>query len=171
VNGVDTSHLSDAVVHVQQLLLQFPDLEFIIQQNEETRALWQGLIDASIGNASPPPRNWSLLVDESKGTGAAPTSAWPSPPLDCTYAFGYAGGIGPHNVRAVLPEAAAAAQGRPFWIDMESSLRSIKNGVDVFDLDKCYAVVEAVCEMGFMQRPAYLPQSSSTTTTMTTEES
>ena len=30
---------------------------------------------------------------------------------------------------------------------MESKLRSIKNGKDVFDLDKCYQVIYSVCEI------------------------
>jgi len=43
-----------------------------------------------------------------------------------------------------------------FWIDMESSLRSTKNGKDVFDLDKCFAVIDQVCTLKLMERPDYL---------------
>jgi len=39
---------------------------------------------------------------------------------------------------------------------MESSLRSTKNGKDVFDLDKCFAVIDQVCTLKLMERPDYL---------------
>ena len=38
---------------------------------------------------------------------------------------------------------------------MESSLRSINNGKDVFDLDKCFAVMQTVAEMGFFPHPKF----------------
>ena len=99
------------------------------------------------------PSNVAMLVDESKGTGVL-ASSWPSPSNG--YNIGYAGGIGPANIQTVLTDVQAAAQGRDIWIDMESSLRSIKDGKDVFDLDKCYRCIEAVCNMGIFEHPDYL---------------
>jgi phosphoribosylanthranilate isomerase len=147
VNGVDTSRLAQAVPIVAALMVKHPQLEFIVQKNEETRPLWEGLFKAGL------PPNVSMLVDESKGTGVT-ASSWPSPPDE--YELGYAGGIGPSNIKEILADVAEAAQGRAIWIDMESSLRSTKNGKDVFDLDKCYDVIEGACELGFLGRPAFL---------------
>jgi phosphoribosylanthranilate isomerase len=147
VNGVDTSRLAECVPIVSALIKRHPQLEFILQKNEETRPLWEGILNDGL------PTNVSMLVDESKGTGVTATS-WPSPVDD--YELGYAGGIGPHNIEKILQDVAEAGQGRAIWIDMESSLRSTKNGKDVFDLDKCYQVVEAACEMGFLSRPSFL---------------
>lgn len=146
VNGVDTSKLAESAPHLMQVIEKYPNLEFILQKNEETKPLWEGILTAGI------PKNVSMLVDESKGTGVASTS-WPTPPSN--YEIGYAGGIGPSNIRQVLTEVQAVAGGRSIWIDMESSLRSIKNGKDVFDLDKCYEVIDAACELGVMEQPAY----------------
>jgi phosphoribosylanthranilate isomerase len=149
VNGVDTSQLASVHTSFLAVVGQFPNLEFIIQKNEETRPLWEGLLQHfhSHGNKLPP-SNISMLLDESKGTGVLPTS-WPSPPSDYEK-IGYAGGIGPDNIRTVIRAIQAAAPGRRVWIDMESSLRTTKDGRDVFDLDKCRRVIEAAVELGIM---------------------
>ena len=94
-----------------------------------------------------------MLVDESKGTGVA-ASCWPSPPEN--YQIGYAGGIGPHNINKVLKDVIQAGKGNTIWIDMESSLRSTKDGKDIFDLSKCFEVIKATCEAGLMSHPSEL---------------
>ena len=139
VNGVDTSKMAEQVPMVLQVFQRFPQLEFIVQKNEETKPLWEGLLNTGL------PKNVSMLVDESKGTGVS-ASHWPEPSPD--YEIGYAGGIGPKNVEQVLTVIGKVAKGHSIWIDMESSLRSIKNDKDVFDLDKCFLVIQTVCDMG-----------------------
>ncbi|GAX22035.1 hypothetical protein FisN_6Hh282 [Fistulifera solaris] len=154
VNGVDTSRLAEAVPVLCDIISKYPALEFILQKNDETEPLYNGLLLHFVSGERTFPANLSFLVDESKGTGVAPTKSWPS--ATDAYPIGYAGGIGPANIQQVLKETSVAAGEHPFWIDMESSLRSIKNGVDVFDLDKCFLVIEAACEAGLMERPHYL---------------
>jgi hypothetical protein len=66
------------------------------------------------------------------------------------------GGIGPGNIESVLSKVKKAAEGREIWIDMESSLRSTKNGNDIFDLDKCYECILATCATGLHEHPAFL---------------
>jgi phosphoribosylanthranilate isomerase len=155
VNGVDTSRLNESVSAMASLMKKYPNLEFILQKNDETMPLWQGLLDSNeCGAVGSLADNVSMLVDESKGTGVL-ASSWPSPPPD--YKIGYAGGIGPDNIEEVLTDVMKAAQGTPVWIDMESSLRSVKNDKDVFDLDKCYAVIDATCKAGIYNHPDYLP--------------
>lgn len=151
VNGVDTSTLADSVDALLGLIEKHVQLEFILQKNEETRPLWETLLNSRSGMLPP---NCSMLVDESKGTGTLMTT-WPSPPQE--FDIGYAGGIGPANVAQVLDDVSDAARGREIWVDMESSLRSMKNNKDVFDLDKCYAVIDVVCRAGFHAHPKYLP--------------
>lgn len=75
------------------------------------------------------PPNASFLFDESKGTGVV-ASAWPPPPPHAH--FGYAGGLGPATLAAQLPQMVAAVAGSgggrrsaSFWVDMESSLRTV----------------------------------------------
>lgn len=161
VNGVDTSRLAEQVPNVVTLAKRFSQVEFIIQKNEETKPLWQGLLGCkdSTGESSTMPKNISMLVDESKGTGQVATKSWPTPPplsSSPCYEIGYAGGIGPNNIHKVLKDVVKAGSGRAIWIDMESSLRSVKDGKDVFDLDKCYTVIDAVCQQGLTTHPPFL---------------
>lgn len=153
VNGVDTSRLAESPPDLVKVMESFPSIEFILQKNEETRPLWEGVLQHEHGGVGRLPQNVTMLVDESKGTGVT-ASSWPSPPEQ--YDIGYAGGIGPQNIRQVVQDVQRAAKGRPIWIDMESSLRSDKNGKDVFDLDKCYEVIDAMCELGFLQHPSFM---------------
>lgn len=72
------------------------------------------------------------LFDCSGGRGETPV-AWPEYPGRLV---GYAGGIGPDNVASVIESIAATG---PYWIDMESKVRTN----DRFDL----ALVRRVCEI------------------------
>lgn len=157
VNGVDTSKLAESVPAFLSVVAKYPMLEFILQKNDETKPLWDGVLqmddEALAGGAGKLPQNVVMLLDESKGTGVL-ASSWPAPPPE--YEIGYAGGIGPDNIKSVLDNVSAAAAGRSVWIDMESRLRSEKNGKDIFDLDKCYQVILAVCEANLHQHPSFL---------------
>lgn len=73
------------------------------------------------------------LCDASGGRGMARTS-WPKHPGRMV---GYAGGMNPVNVREAIHVIGADG---PYWIDMESGVRTD----DRFDLAKCRAVCEAV---------------------------
>jgi hypothetical protein len=73
------------------------------------------------------------LFDRSGGRGVAPET-WPRYPGRMV---GYAGGIGPENVTDVIRAIDASG---PYWIDMESGVRTD----DRFDLAKCRRVCEAV---------------------------
>lgn len=164
VNGVDTSvfeHPEQPFVRgFLSVAAKHPNLEFILQQNEETRPLWEGVLE-HCGDEFPD--NVSMLLDESKGTGVLPNHWPPIPPLTPCCSIGYAGGIGPGNITSVFDAIEAAndtglnttadasnkqtnGDFRGIWIDMESSLRSETNGRDVFDLEKCFRVVMAVCD-------------------------
>jgi len=81
------------------------------------------------------PKNTAVdwLHDCSGGRGVAP-DGWPAHPGRLV---GYAGGIGPENVQDVITVIDAAG---PYWIDMESRIRTD----DRLDLDKCEAVCRAV---------------------------
>lgn len=138
-NGVDTSRLAQQVPLLKRVILATPELEWIIQKNTETIPLWSGLC------AQDPPPNMSVLNDASMGLGVAITTFEDPPSIhDAPRGCGYAGGIGPENVMQMLTAVAKVAQGTPVWIDMESSLRTVRSGegVDIFDLEKCAAVAK-----------------------------
>lgn len=118
-----------------------PEVEFILQRNRETKALWERLVDD-------PPPNMSLLFDDSMGLGVSATS-WPSPPTSKSLKFGYAGGLSPTNLAQQLENIEGVAGGRTLWVDMETSLRTkLEDGSDVFDANKVMRCVTAVIDNG-----------------------
>lgn len=72
VNGVFTDNLSDESTTQSFLrtVNAHPDLEFIVQKNEETEPLWGALLK------SDRPGNVVFLHDESKGTGKVVDGNW-----------------------------------------------------------------------------------------------
>lgn len=143
-NNVDTSMLGLACAErLRGVMASLPGVEFIVQRNEETEALWSYL------ELDPPP-NLSFLFDESKGLGVA-AAFWPPPP-SAPVRFGYAGGLGPKNLTAQLLKMAAAAPGEMIWVDMESSLRTLlRDGTDVFDVNKCVECALQVLALGLRE--------------------
>lgn len=96
-----------------------PERPFILQVNENNQF--------APGEAPP---GLHLLVDGSGGRGLTPRG-WQS---TITGAFtGFAGGLGAATIDKQLPKIAAAAQGRPYWIDCENALRDER---DFFCLER-----------------------------------
>jgi hypothetical protein len=120
-----------------------PQVEFIVQRNEETRPVWEGL-EAVM------PANASFLFDESKGTGLM-AAAWPQPPANGSR-FGYAGGLGPTTLAEQLGKMAdtiehSDREDAEIWVDMESSLRTkLADGADIFDVNKAMSCIIIVVE-------------------------
>lgn len=104
----------------------------IIQAHEGSERLARAFLSTPAGAGC------AVLFDESRGRGQLPSlwrSRWPG------VACGYAGGLGPEALPALLPEiaqAASEADGPPCWIDMESALRTDGR----FDLSKAQRVLE-----------------------------
>ena len=68
VNGVDPALIGEATAALlRTTIASCGEVEFIMQRNEETRALWEPLLVAS--KSGPCPANVSFLFDESKGRG------------------------------------------------------------------------------------------------------
>jgi hypothetical protein len=145
LNGVivDKSRTSDYVTNLRTCILSVPEIEWILQYNDETKHI----VDPIMTGESPP-TNMSVLFDASCGTGALASSyRAPIKGIKC----GYAGGIGPATIEDVIKKVAAAAGDTPVWIDMESSLRLQVRGVpdkDVFSLDKCFACALVAVQAG-----------------------
>ena len=149
VNGVERSDLAACADNLRACMAQTPQLEWILQKNEETAPLWQALTGDN------PSTNMSILFDDSAGTGKR-IQAFPGPinNVPC----GYAGGIGPANVDSILTGIANSegphASTKPPWIDMESSLRVLKEGQDVFDLEAakvCVGKLQALVRAGIIE--------------------
>jgi hypothetical protein len=81
--------------------------------------------------------NVQTLFDLSHGDGILP-DVWPTPitGIRC----GYAGGLSPDNVEANIHKISDLCKDTPFWIDMETHVRS--NNDRQFDLAKVEAVLE-----------------------------
>lgn len=82
--------------------------------------------------------NHVVLVDGSGGRGRSPEQ-WKRP--NTQKAVGFAGGLGPENVRDELTRIQSVAVGE-WWIDMEGKLR---NQDDWFDVQRANDVVAALC--------------------------
>lgn len=89
--------------------------------------------------------NHCVLFDASGGRGVSAVD-WPLA-LE-TQPNGYAGGLGPDNIILELPRIHAASLGHPYWIDMETKVRTD----DWLDLDKCVSVMKAVNNTDFIPR-------------------
>lgn len=82
--------------------------------------------------------NHAILFDGSGGRGRLP-EGWPHPVPGV--AIGYAGGLGPSTIAEQDAIIAVAAQGRPYWLDMEQSLRDAQ---DHFNLDQVQKVLDCL---------------------------
>jgi phosphoribosylanthranilate isomerase len=87
-------------------------------------------------------RGAAILFDQSGGKGVLPAE-WLAPFArngNGSYvAHGYAGGLTPENLRTELPRIAAAAGRAPWWVDLETGVRTDER----FDLEKVLATCEA----------------------------
>lgn len=167
VNGVYTEKLGEGTTMHSFLRTAsaHPELEFIVQKNDETQPLWSSLLQNNDGTM---PENMVFLHDESKGTGKEATGGWPTDSqfiATSRKSVGYAGGIKPSNAISVAEsaqKACVASGGKNFWIDMESGVRTTllihPDGTkeDIFDLAKCYNCIDMICEAGLMDHPPEL---------------
>ena len=100
-----------------------------------------------------------FLFDRSAGTGATST-LWPEVPGN-DLLVGYAGGLGPENVEALVSKIALTRPHARFWVDMETCIREFflsgqrrpdEPPVSSFvSIAKCAAVMKAVQK--YMERP------------------
>jgi hypothetical protein len=116
--------------------------KWILQARQEPHvpAILQDALDADA----------HVLLDPSGGEGIR-IGIWKVPCAEYpTVRWGFAGGIGPDNVKEVVSSIVEAnPKIEDFWIDMESGVRTDDgiNKLFKFDLDKVRAVLEAVAEM------------------------
>lgn len=113
--------LSDLATAMQT----WPEIQFIIQYNRNNEYTVQALYDIP---------NLAILCDSSGGRGIEITNF--KKPLAGVFT-GYAGGIGPGNIRKVKSKIANLGPG-VCWIDMESNVRTN----DWLDLDKVTKVLK-----------------------------
>jgi hypothetical protein len=105
-----------------------------IQLASMVRTLITQQCPANVSLIDAPISNHVLLVDGSGGRGVSPLE-WLRPETDKE--VGFAGGIGPDNLRDELCKIALVADGE-WWIDMEGKLRQD----DWFDLEAARSVVD-----------------------------
>lgn len=155
---VDATKMLNYVDNIRKCVDAVPQIEWIIQCNDETVPIWSELV-----KQPPSASNMSLLYDASCGKGVLVTS-FPSPTLYPSIRCGYAGGIGPSSISSVLGNLAAVvaesgADTQPVWVDMESSLRAVLvadpvTGAtkDVFSVEKVFSCIERAVEAGMPRK-------------------
>ena len=135
INGVDTKNLSDKVPNLLKIIDLYPNINWIIQRNEETSPIWK-YIETKLSVIS---TNISFLYDDSCGKGISKKI---SINFNSKVPFGYAGGINPNNIGKKLVELDDFTKDEEIiWIDMESGIRSNINGRDVFDINKAFKCI------------------------------
>lgn len=84
-----------------------------------------------------------LSVDASGGRGILPSSY--NFPLYSRY-VGFAGGLTPQNMLEELTKIHTSVKGYAvrWWVDLESGLRTLCDGIDVFDEEKAFDVMNTV---------------------------
>lgn len=134
--SVDLDDADKIISNIRICMLEFPMLEFILQNNQETAIICNSFL-------SDPLSNMSFLVDSSCGSGLK-MKEFPAPVGD--FLFGYAGGIGPDTVKEILEKIREVAAGKSVWVDMESSLRTTSvresgDRLDTFSIDNCMSCI------------------------------
>ena len=130
---IDPDRIASIITNVRKSMTSVPSVEWILQYNNETKCICDSFI-------SDPHPNMSILYDSSCGLGIQMRD-FPTPLLP-DVRFGYAGGIGPKNIKEILTSISTACDGKTVWIDMESSLRmrvmdEAGEIQDVFSVEKC----------------------------------
>ena len=134
INARRVEFSDDEVLGVYRRALDLgPDI--ILQHQELTAPVIERFL-RKLGPTDAP--RVHVLLDESRGKGLAPAS-WsiPTQYAGLPVYVGFAGGIGPTNTQDVLNQVRALM--RPYWIDMETSVRTD----NAFDVAKVEAVLRA----------------------------
>jgi hypothetical protein len=116
-----------SAIPIADLIASQPDKEFIFQYDNVNTDLLEVLAQRGL-------KNISALFDLSHGAGIVPNE-WPKH-LDFVKC-GYAGGLGPDNLKAQISKIESAAGDKEIWIDMETKVRSYSDAL--FDLAKVRA--------------------------------
>lgn len=148
-NGVvvDPALLADYARNLRSAVESVPEIEWIFQLNDETQGIWNFI--SADGDVPP---NMSVLFDASCGKGILTTTIRPpltNPDVMC----GYAGGLAPETISNVLNMIIENCEGKPVWVDMESSLRVLMTdkhvvNKDVFSIDKVFACIQVGVQFG-----------------------
>lgn len=148
-NGVivDSNKVSQYATNLRLSVESVPEIEWIFQLNDETQSLWDCIVaDGDI------PTNMSVLFDASCGKGIF-TSFIRSPLTNPDVMSGYAGGLAPENIGTILNMIIDNCEGKPVWVDMESSLRVAVTDKfvldkDVFSINKTFACIQVGVQFG-----------------------
>lgn len=142
---------------ISSMIKFYPETEFIFQidGNPQNMAMAKLLVfDYNVSNVA-------FLLDASHGAGILP-DRWDIPPI-AEVSTGYAGGFGADNLEASFEFIKRAVELRSdfaadYWLDMETKIRDISGGKEVFSLEKCLEVLK-IADIWF---PKTFPESQTT---------
>tara|TARA_B100000902_G_scaffold379938_1_gene414784 strand:+ start:96 stop:866 length:771 start_codon:yes stop_codon:yes gene_type:complete len=126
-----------------KLCNKFPNVEFILQLNLITQPILNHILETNF------PSNLSLLNDSSCGQGISIQNIQKPLLINNRYVkTGYAGGIEPNNIDALLEKLEIITDDKEIWIDMESGIRTIEylnkdQCFDYLDVRKCQLILDA----------------------------
>lgn len=115
---------------VINFIKNLPEKEFIFQYDNVNTDLLEIVAKSGVTNIS-------ALYDLSHGAGLLPNE-WPRPLDYCN--VGYAGGLGPRNLKDQIKKIESVVGDREIWIDMETHVRTMES----FDIEKAKHCLEIV---------------------------
>jgi hypothetical protein len=140
-HGTTPEQREQIAANLDQWSNEEPRKQFIFQADGTN----DDLLGDVFGTNFSPVFDGVVLFDCSHGAGVSPDS-WPTPiymETDADYTYhGYAGGLGPDNLKAELHRIDAVANCR-VWVDMETKIRSADD--KQFDLSKVRQCLE-ICK-------------------------
>ncbi len=124
-------------------------VETMMREHPERQLIVQCEHSADLRAALPPFGSALQVLFDASGGRGIPRASWPRPLLG--HLCGYAGGLGPDNLARELPRIALAADGAPYWVDMEGKLR---DGQDRFRVQQARAVLQVLARVDTRQELA-----------------
>ena len=147
---VSSDKLEEIADQLRSCILEVPEMEWIFQLNDETRPLFDHLVEISFLEAQGLPPNISVLYDASCGLGVE-VDVYQEPLIinNQEVVSGYAGGMGPTTLKTYWARCAAAKARRcgltwsrlcgQWWCGKYSP----GTPSDTFSIDKCFKCVLA----------------------------
>mmetsp|Transcript_77866 Transcript_77866/g.161769 ORF Transcript_77866/g.161769 Transcript_77866/m.161769 type:complete len:404 (-) Transcript_77866:55-1266(-) len=170
-HGVNSSQLKKYQSTLKSVIVALPQVEFVLLVCKETRALAFQMMnecqpnlaffyDAEEivnGSVKPGGKQAQQQQQQQQQAGQLPRRPppCPHPGIHC----GYGGGLTVDNLTDELRRIAQVVKTsrRPVWVDLQSGLRTTSNGgrSDDFDLNKAWACIKMVNDLGLPRVPAF----------------
>lgn len=132
---VNDAYEFDALLRKMQELKSLTNAQIILQRNPNNEPLYRETRKSQ--------HACHYLFDASGGNGIS-ASSWPNVWTEDErfHRFGFAGGLGPEDLKQQMVSISRSAKNQPYWVDMESKLRES----NTLQMNRCAASLNAAHE-------------------------